>query len=162
MPLDDQPVMAQAEPTVAKVMSKPVMAVELNTSARDCAKAMAKRGVSCAVITQGGSAIGIVTERDLVSKVLTESIDPRNVLVRDIMSTPLITVGPNAPMTAASELMAQYRIRRLVVVDTTGTLVGIITTGDIARALAEKHGYREPTFNAMARYAEGVEGGPYQ
>jgi len=154
--------MTQVETTVAKVMSKPVMAVELNTNARDCAKAMAKKGVSCAVITQRGSALGIVTERDLVSKVLAEMIDPKSVLVRDIMSTPLITIAPEAPLTAAADLMAQYRIRRLVVVEGPGTLVGIITTGDIARSLAEKHGYREPTFNAMARYAEGAEGGPYQ
>jgi CBS domain-containing protein len=154
--------MTTEETTVMKVMSKSVMAVELNTNARDCAKAMAKRGVSCAVITQRGSAIGIVTERDLVSKVLAEMIEPRDVLVRDIMSTPLITISPNAPLTAASELMAQYRVRRLVVVDREGNLVGIVTTGDIARSLAEKHGYREATFNAMARYAEGIEGGPYQ
>jgi CBS domain-containing protein len=154
--------MTQTEPTVAKAMSKPVMAVELNTNTRDCAKAMAKRGVSCAVITQSGAAIGIVTERDLVSKVMAEGMDAKSVLVRDIMSTPLITVSPNAPLTGAAELMAQYRIRRLVVVDKEGALVGIVTTGDIARSLAEKHGYREPTFNAMARYAEGAEGGPYQ
>jgi len=154
--------MAQAEPVVGKMMSKAVMAVELNANARDCAKAMAKKGVSCAVITQGGSAIGIVTERDLVSKVLAESIDPKNVLVRDIMSTPLITISPNATLTSAAELMAQYRVRRLVVVDASGSLAGIVTTGDIARTMAEKHGYREATFNAMARYAEGAEGGPYQ
>jgi CBS domain-containing protein len=155
--------MTQGEPAVAKVMSKSVMAVELNTNSKDCAKAMAKRGVSCAVITQKGSAIGIVTERDLVVKVLSEGIDPKNVLVRDIMSTPLITVPPEATLTDAAELMAQYRIRRLVVVEKEGALVGIVTTGDIARSLAEKHGYREATFNAMARYAEGgAEGGPYQ
>jgi len=154
--------MTQGEPTVEKVMSKSVMAVELNTNAKDCSRAMAKRGVSCAVITQSGSAVGIVTERDLVSKVMAESIDPKNVLVRDIMSTPLITVTPDAPLTNAAELMAQYRVRRLVVVDSSGALAGIVTTGDIARSLAEKHGYREATFNAMARYTEGVEGGPYQ
>jgi len=155
--------MTQAEPTVSKVMSKSVLTVELNSSAKECAKAMAKRGVSCAVITQSGSAIGIVTERDLVSKVLSESIEARSVLVRDIMSTPLITVGPDASLTEASALMSQYRVRRLVVVDQNGSLVGIVTTGDIARSLAEKHGYREATFNAMARYADGqFEGGPYQ
>ena len=154
--------MAQEEQTVAKMMSRSVMAVELNTNAKDCAKAMAKKGVSCAVITQRGSAVGIVTERDLVSKVMAESIDPRNVLVRDIMSTPLITIPPSAPLTSAAELMAQYRVRRLVVVDSTGNLTGVITTGDIARALAERHGYREATFNAMARYKEGLEDGPYQ
>lgn len=154
--------MAQEEQTVAKMMSRSVMAVELNTNTKDCAKAMAKKGVSCAVITQRGSAVGIVTERDLVSKVMAESIDPRNVLVRDIMSTPLITIPPSAPLTSAAELMAQYRVRRLVVVDSTGNLTGVITTGDIARALAERHGYREATFNAMARYKEGLEDGPYQ
>ena len=155
--------MTQEERTVEMLMSKKVMAVELNTNAKECAKAMVKRGVSCAVITQGGSAIGIVTERDLVSKILAESIDAKNVLVRDIMSTPLITVAPDAPLTGAAELMARYRIRRLVVVDNDGALVGLITTGDIARSLAEKQGYREATLNAMARYSErGLENGPYQ
>ena len=155
--------MAQEEKTVEKVMSKTVMALELNTSAKDCARAMAKRGVSCAVIIQEGSAIGIVTERDLVSKVLAETIDAKSVLVRDIMSTPLITVPPNVPLTVAAELMARYRVRRLVVVGGDGGLVGIITTGDIARTLAEKQGYREATLNAMARYSEaGLENGPYQ
>ena len=154
--------MSQQEATVAEMMVKAVMAVDLNTNVKDCTKAMAKGGVSCAVITQGGAAIGIVTERDLVSKVLADAVDPRNVLVRDIMSTPLITISPNATMTEAAVTMAEYRIRRLVVVDKTGAMVGIVTTGDIARSLAEKHGYREATFNAMARYKEGIEGGPYR
>jgi CBS domain-containing protein len=155
--------MTQEEEPVKEVMSKSVMAVDLNTNAKDCARAMAKKGVSCAVITQGGLAVGIVTERDLVSKVLAESIDAKNVLVRDIMSTPLITVGPDVPLTGAAELMARYRIRRLVVVEEDGALVGLITTGDIARALAEREGYRQATLNAMARYSErGLENGPYQ
>ena len=155
--------MAEAEKTVSDVMTKSVMSVELNTNAKECAKAMAKRGVSCAVVTQSGNAVGIITERDLVSKVLAEKIDARSVLVRDIMSTPLITVTPEATLTNAAELMARYHIRRLVVIDDTGSMVGLVTTGDLARTLAEKHGYREATFNAMARYAEGeFAGGPYQ
>lgn len=154
--------MTQVEQKVADVMVKSVLAVELNTNARDCAKAMAKRGVSSAVITQGGNAVGIVTERDLVSKVMADALDPKGVLVRDIMSTPLITVSPDSSLTDASQLMAEYRVRRLVVVNRNGGLAGIITTGDIARSLAEKHGYREATFNAMARYKDGIEEGPYQ
>lgn len=138
------------------------MVVDQNVSAKDCAKAMAKRGVSCAVITQSGGAVGIVTERDLVSKVLADAFDPNKVVVKDIMSTPLITILPNATVSEAAAEMAEYRVRRLVVVDRNGAMVGIVTTGDIARSLAEKHGFREPTFNAMARYKEGPEGGPYQ
>ena len=154
--------MTQEERTVGDVMQKSVMVVELNANVRDCAKAMAKKGVSCAVITQQGNTIGIVTERDLVSKVMADALDAKKVLVRDIMSTPLITISPESTLTGAAELMAKYQIRRLVVVDSTGALAGIVTTGDIARWLAEKHGYREATFNAMARYKEGIEGGPYQ
>jgi len=143
-------------------MSKDVLAVNLNTNAKDCAKAMMKKGVSCAVITEAGTAVGIVTERDLVSKVLAESIEASKVLVRDIMSTPLITTTPDAPLVGAAEVMAQYRIRRLVVIDSSGALSGIVTAGDIARTLAEKQQYRDATLNAMARYSEGGDSGPYQ
>jgi len=143
-------------------MEKKVLVVDFNSSAKECAKSMSKRGVSSAVVVQGGTALGIVTERDLVSKVMSDALDASKVLVRDIMSTPLITVSPEATMTKAAEVMAQYRIRRLVVIGATGGLAGIVTAGDIARIIAEKHGYQEPAFNAIARYKEGEEAGPYQ
>ena len=154
--------MSEPERKVSDIMTVKVATEELNATAKDCAKMMARRGVSSAVIVHGGQAIGIVTERDLVSKVLADAMDPTKVLVRDIMSTPLITIGPSATLIQAAELMAQYRVRRLVVIGPTGGLAGVVTTGDIARTLAERHNYREPTFNAMARYKDGTESGPYQ
>lgn len=154
--------MSGVEETVGGIMERRVLTVDLNSNTRDCAKSMAKRGVSSAVIVQEGTALGIVTERDLVSKVLSEGLDASKVLVRDIMSTPLVTVPPGATMTKAAEVMAEYRIRRLVVIDADGDLVGIVTAGDIAKEIAEKHGYQEATFNAIARYKEGTEAGPYQ
>jgi CBS domain-containing protein len=155
--------MSKDEKTVGDIMSKDVLAVELNSNAKDCARAMMRKGVSCAVITEEGTAVGIVTERDLVSKVMAESIEAKKVLVRDIMSTPLITVAPDAALVSAAELMAEYRIRRLVVIDSSGVLTGIVTAGDIARTLAERQQYRDPALNAVARYSEGgAEGGPYQ
>jgi CBS domain-containing protein len=154
--------MSKSEETVGQIMSKDVLAVNLNANARDCARAMTKKGVSCAVITEEGSAVGIITERDLVSKVLAESIESNKVLVRDIMSTPLITTTPDAALASAAEVMAQYRIRRLVVVNSSGALSGIVTAGDIARTLAEKQQYRDAALNAVARYSEGGDSGPYQ
>lgn len=154
--------MSKGNETVDLVMSKDVLAVDLNTNSKACARAMMKKGVSCAVITESGSAVGIVTERDLVSKVLAESIEPNKVLVRDIMSTPLITTTPDTALVSAAEVMARYRIRRLVVVDSSGNLSGIVTAGDIARTLAEKQQYRDAALNAMARYSEGGDSGPYQ
>ena len=78
------------------------------------------------------------------------------------MSTPLITTTSDTALVNAAEVMAQYRIRRLVVVDSAGTLSGIVTAGDIARTLAEKQQYRDATLNAMARYSERGDSGPYQ
>ncbi len=155
--------MSEPEKKVADIMSKDVTAVDLNVAARDCAKVMSKKGVSGAVVTREGAAVGIVTERDLVSKVLADpEVDPAKVLARDIMSTPLITVDPSATLTEAAELMAEYKVRRLVVVDGSGALSGIVTTGDIARTIAQEKDNKEPTLNAIARYSEGAESGPYR
>jgi CBS domain-containing protein len=154
--------MEEEEPKVAEIMQSKVLAVEMNTSAKDCAKAMAKRGVGCAVVVQGKAAIGIVTERDLVSKVMADVLDASKTLVRDIMSTPLITVSPEATMEDAAKLMAEYGIRRLVIIGRDGGLAGIVTAVDLAKVLAKKHGYEEAALNAIARSKEGPAGGPYQ
>ena len=150
------------EPTVGELMEKKVVSVELNSSVRDCAKAMAKRKVSCAVVVSEGNAAGIVTERDLVTKVIADALDPAKVLVRDIMSTPLITVNPEAKMSVAADRMSEYMIRRLVVVDMEGSLVGIITAGDLAKVLARQHDFKEASLNALARVRGQPTGGPYQ
>jgi CBS domain-containing protein len=150
------------EPTVSELMSRRVVSVALNSKVRECAKAMSKRGVSCAVVVGAGAAAGIVTERDLVTKVIADGLDPAKVLVRDIMSTPLITIGPDAKMGDAAELMSQYMVRRLVVMGSDGNLVGIIAAGDLAKALAKKHDYKEAALNALARARGEPTGGPYQ
>ena len=155
--------MAQEERTVETVMTKDVLTADLSVSVRDCAKGMAKKGVGCTVITHDGTAVGIVTERDLVSKVLAESVDALKVPVSDIMSTPIITIVPDSPLAKAAELMARYRVRRLVVVDGRGALVGLVTANDLARTLAESKGYQDSGLNAIARHAEnGSSSGPYQ
>ena len=153
----------EEEPTVSALMEKQVVSVNLNTNVRDCVKAMGKRKVSCSVIVSDeGGALGIVTERDLVTKVIADALDPAKVLVRDIMSTPLITIGPEAKMSDAAELMSEYMIRRLIVVGQDGSLVGIITAGDLAKVLAKQHDYKEAALNALARVQGGPSGGPYQ
>ncbi|MDV3278477.1 MAG: CBS domain-containing protein [Nitrososphaerales archaeon] len=154
--------MEEEEPKVAEIMESKVLAVEMNTTAKECAKAMTKRGVGCAVVVQGKAAIGIVTERDLVGKVMADVLDASKTLVRDIMSTPLITVNPEATMTEAAKLMEEYGIRRLVVIGRDGGLTGIVTAIDLAKVLARKHGYEEAALNAIARAKEGPAGGPYQ
>jgi CBS domain-containing protein len=153
--------MTEEETNVGQVMGTNVHTVELNTNARDCAKTMARRKVGYAVVVQRGTAVGMITDSDLVTKVIADGLDPSKVLVRDIMSTPLLTIVPSATMTAAAKMMVEYKVRRLVVVDAKGNLAGIVAATDLAKTQAEKKGFTDVTLNAIARL-ESPTGGPYQ
>ncbi len=147
------------EELVKDIMETKVQTVDLNANVKKSADVMAKKGLGCLVVVQESVAVGIVTERDLVSKVIADGLDPKKVLVRDIMSTPLITIQPNAKISEAAKLMNEYKIRRVVVTGVDGSLAGIVTGGDLARTLAEREKYSDVTLNAIARLKSG---GPYQ
>jgi CBS domain-containing protein len=76
---------------VEDVMATRVVRIERDATVREAASLMDRRKCSCLVVAQGSTALGIVTERDLVRKVLALDIDPSKVLISDVMSTPLIT-----------------------------------------------------------------------
>ena len=149
------------EDAVEDVMAKQVITIGPKATVKAGASVMAQRKCSCLVVVEGDSALGIVTERDLVRKVLAAGVDPSKVLISDVMSTPLVTIGAGLTVSEAAEKMSEYLIRRLVVVDDSGALVGLITAGDIARLLARKKEYADSALNALARMRKGGTGGPY-
>jgi CBS domain-containing protein len=153
--------MSEEEATVAQIMDKNVHTVEYDVSVKDCARAMAKQKSGYAVVVRAGATLGIVTERDMVWKVIGDNIDPSEVRVSDIMSTPLISIAPSATVTEAAKLMSEYRVRRLVVIGENGGLAGIVSSINMAMSLAQKSGFSNPTLNAIAR-VESPTGGPYQ
>lgn len=152
--------MATGSIKVQDVMERKVQTADVNSKVLDCAKLMAKKKVSSVVIVDGGKAAGIVTERDLVIKVMADNLDPSKVLVRDIMSTPLITIGAEAPVEEAARLMSEYRIRRLVVIDASGMLAGLVTASGLAKIVAREN--KDPMVSAIARIHATPTGGPYQ
>jgi len=141
-------------------MEENVQTIDLNANVKKGAAVMAKKGIGSLVVVQEGRAVGIVTERDLVSKIIADGLDPAKVLVRDIMSTPLITIQPDAKIAEAARLMNEYKIRRVVVTAADGSLAGIVTASDLARVLAERKDYSDTTLNAIARAS--ADKGPYQ
>jgi CBS domain-containing protein len=83
------------------------------------------------IILEGGKPIGIVTEQDIVNKVVAQDQDPSKLQISDIMSTPLITIDPDADLLQAAKVMREHAIRKLVV--TRGNIIyGMITAKDIA------------------------------
>jgi CBS domain-containing protein len=84
--------------------------------------------------------VGIVTDRDLVTNVLAKDLDPHKVPVSDVGTEDPVFVGPDEPLDAALQRMAEKQVRRLPVVEE-GRLVGILAQADVAQsARAESTG----------------------
>jgi len=121
---------------VKEVMTRNVVRAPPETDIVSAAREMAKRKVGSIVVTENGAPIGIVTERDIVIKVVAEGKIPAEVRLKDIMSAPLITIDPNEDVLEAARIMVKNDIRRLPVVEN-GVLVGIVTDTDIIAISAD-------------------------
>lgn len=118
--------------TAQDIMSKKVVAVESNSTASDIAKLMDKNRVSSIIITKDEKPYGIITERDIVSKITAQNKKPSEVKTVEIMSSPLVVVSPLTPVDEVAEKMILNKIRRIVVLNGTETL-GIITVTDFVK-----------------------------
>jgi len=154
-----------SEEKVSDLMETKLQTARADSTAKESAVQMAKSKRGYVIVTDGGQAVGIVTERDLVQKVIAEGLDPAKVLIGDIMSTPLIKVDKDSKVDEAAALMSEYGIRKVVVEDESGKLTGIMTAETLAKTMAKSSNYSDPRLNAMANLKPdevGAMGGPYQ
>jgi CBS domain-containing protein len=84
-------------------------------------------------IVHDGKPIGVVTDRDIVVRLVAHGQDPKQVRAEDCMTSPALTVEQNADLKECAELMARERIRRVPVVDASGSLCGIVALADLER-----------------------------
>lgn len=147
---------------VGSIMTRDVVVADVHATVRSVAKIMEEKGHGCLIVVSGSLAVGIVTERDIVHKVTAEGVDPSKVLVEDIMSTPLITVASTTKIREVAEKMCVYEIRRMVVADEMGKVVGLVTAGDLAKWLAAQKNYTDPALNAIARLKFPSDISPYR
>ncbi len=116
--------------SVRDAMETKVLTADRNTSVAKAAKFMAERGVGSIIIVDNKNPVGILTERDLLMKVVSADLRPSKIRVGKIMSTPIISISPDADIMEAARLMAKSKIRRLPVVEN-GKIVGVVTARDI-------------------------------
>ncbi|HIP25106.1 MAG TPA: CBS domain-containing protein [Archaeoglobus profundus] len=121
----------QTDIPVKEVMTREVCTAGKDETLLDASRKMLEFGVGSVIIVENGKPIGIVTERDIIEKVVSKNKIPSKVKLKDIMSTPLITIKPTASLRNAADIMRKKGIRRLPVIDDNGNLVGIITDSDI-------------------------------
>ncbi|RMW39951.1 MAG: CBS domain-containing protein [Nitrosopumilus sp.] len=116
---------------VNQVMSKNVLTAEKSTSLQDAAEKMNQLNVGCVIVTEESKPVGIITERDFVTKVAAEG-RPLFTEISEVMSSPLITIDPEETIWEASEIMKEKLIHKLPVIENE-RIVGVITTSDIVR-----------------------------
>lgn len=117
---------------VEDVMIRDVVTIDVNSTVREAANVMGKMGIGCLIVMRMDKAVGILTERDFLKRVVAEAKDVEKTLVKDVMSSPLITVEPHVDLEEAVRLMFSMNIKRLPVVDGE-RLLGIVSLTDIAR-----------------------------
>ena len=111
---------------VKDVMTSPVITVDEESSVSEVARLMEKHNVGCIIVTDKmEKPVGIITERDLVVRILAKNLQPTDLTAKDVMTTPLITVDPDETISEAARRMSHLNIRRLGVVYK-GKLEGII------------------------------------
>ena len=117
---------------VADLMIKKVIAVDSKATIREAANLMNEFEIGCLIVLTNGKVDGIVTERDILKRVVSENRDVDKTAIKEIMSRPVWTIEPNAELETALQRMLKIKIKKLPVVEK-GKLIGLLTLTDIAR-----------------------------
>jgi CBS domain-containing protein len=117
---------------IGDVMTRSVITLHKGANTMDAVKLMAEHAISCIIIIDNSyRPIGIVTERDMVKRVLKNTLDPRSTRIEDVMTSPVITMPGDRKITEAINIMHKYHFRRIVVVTGKNRLLGILTQSDL-------------------------------
>ena len=116
---------------VRDVMSKDVRVVRPDTAIKEVVATMNKFNIGSIVVVQGDRPVGIITERDILRRLVEPCLAPETLTARQIMTSPLLTINETASIEEAARLMAKKKIKKLPVMNN-GKLAGIITFTDIA------------------------------
>ena len=120
---------------IQDIMTRALITVNRATTALQVAKMMEQGGIGAVLVQDNGNPVGIVTDKDYATRIAANDL-PLATAVENIMSTPLITINHNEPISAAAERMIDKKIRKLAVTEN-GKVVGIITSIDLVTQLAK-------------------------
>ena len=118
-------------PQIRDIMTSNVVTVEPGTSVVDAARVMIQAEKGPLPVVEGERVVAIVTDRDLVARVLAAGRDPNSVTVDEVATKDLVTAEPNLEVDEARRMLAQHQLDRLLVVEEGDRLVGILSEADI-------------------------------
>ncbi|MEW6189623.1 MAG: CBS domain-containing protein [Actinomycetota bacterium] len=113
------------------MMTRRVVSIGPDSSVIEAAKRMGEENVGCLIVLEDEKLVGMLTDRDIATRVVGEGIDPQGCKVRDCMTREIVTAIPQTDILDAAKLMTKYEVRRLPIVDGQ-RVVGIVSIADIA------------------------------
>ena len=142
--------------TVRKLLADKERTGYISLSAADTVlhalKVMTESKIGAVLVTENNKIVGIYTERDYLRKGELDGRVAKDTLIRDVMTPKMVTVNKDTSVEECSALMKQYQIRHLPVVDATGAMVGMISIGDLVRAVIEE---QQETIVQLERFISG-------
>jgi len=117
--------------SVRDAMTESPRSIAASASVVEAARLMREEHIGSLPITEDEELVGMITDRDLATRVVAEAADPKTMSVGDVYSRDLVSVEPDNDLDQALQLMARHQVRRLPVVEN-GRLVGIVAQADIA------------------------------
>ena len=136
-------------PAVKDIMTKEVVTIDTNKSVFEAAELMSSKGLGCVIVVIQAFPVGIITERDIVRRIVAKRSSP-DVKVTEIMTKTLITVDPDTSLKEAARVMSTNKIRRLPVLKN-NKLVGIVVASDFVNNVGKKT-TTEEILDALGRH----------
>ena len=124
---------------ISTLMTQPVLKIDKDSTVQEAVEVMGREHVGTLLVTSNGEDAGIVTERDIISKIIARKGDLEETRVKEIMSKPLVTVDKDITGEDAIRTMVENDVRRLPVTDK-GRIVGIFTTSDVTKLVEMSRG----------------------
>jgi len=118
---------------VRDAMTKEPRVVRRDTNVQEVVATMSKFDISSIIVVEEKRPIGIVTHKDIISKLMQARIPPDAVTAREVMTSPIITISEDASIEEAARLMSKKHIKKLIVTRNNNELAGIITSSDLVR-----------------------------
>lgn len=122
-------------PTIEKLMSTKIYSIGSEKNVLSAAEEMARNQIGSLLVTQEGNYTGIITEVDIIRKVVAKGIDPAATTVRTVMTSPLITIEADRSVLDANDLMEQKKIRHIGVTRN-GKIIGMVSIRDFLHPLS--------------------------
>jgi len=124
-----------AEPTVRQIM-RTIISIDAKAKAREAARLMVEKHIGSLIANRDGLPFGIVTEKDLMEKIVAQGADPSKLTVQEIMTAPLTTISASASLIDAARKMVEKQLKRLVVTEH-DKIIGIVSQTDLVQSMTD-------------------------